>query len=405
MAKKKDNNRQATAPQAPASSGGRLLALDILRGITIAGMILVNNPGSWGHIYAPLKHASWHGLTPTDLVFPFFMFIMGISTYFSLRKYDFRISASSALKIIRRTIVIFAIGIAIAWFGLFLRGVLGEKTFIDAVFNFDHIRILGVMPRLALCYGIGALIALTVRHKALPWVVGLLLVIYTIMLICGNGFAFSDSNIIAVVDNKILGADHMYTDTVDGIRLKFDPEGLLSTIPSIAHMLIGFICGGLIMKTKDNNLRINSLFIVGTILTFSGFLLDYGIPVNKKIWSPTFVLTTCGLAASFLGLLIWIIDIRGHKKWCRFFEAFGINPLFMYCLGAVLSIIIGSVKVPYAAAATGMTTIKGWFYQGVLMPFCGDDATLASLMFAIIFVLINWCIGYILYKKKIYIKI
>ncbi len=328
---------------------GRLLALDILRGITIAGMILVNNPGSWGKIYAPLRHAEWNGLTPTDLVFPFFMFIMGISTYFSLRKYDFTFSWPSFVKIIRRTIVIFAIGIGIAWFGLFLRGILNDATFSEAVFNFDRIRILGVMPRLALCYGIGATIALLVRHTLLPWVVAGMLVLYSALLIFGNGFAFSD--------------------------------------------------------TKDNEKRINSLFIVGTILTFAGFLLDYGIPVNKKIWSPTFVLTTCGLAASFLGLLIWIIDIRGHKRWCRFFEAFGINPLFMYCLGAVLSIIIGSVKIPYAAAESGMIAIKTWIYKALLMPVCGDDATLASLVFAILFVMLNWCVGYILYKKKIYIKI
>ena len=137
---------------------GRLLALDILRGITIAGMILVNNPGSWGHIYAPLAHAEWHGLTPTDLVFPFFMFIMGVSTYFSLRKYDFRFSWSSFAKILRRSIVIFLIGLAIAWFGLFLRGMFSEATFLEAVLNFDHIRILGVMPRLAICYGTGAFI-------------------------------------------------------------------------------------------------------------------------------------------------------------------------------------------------------------------------------------------------------
>jgi len=384
---------------------GRLLALDILRGITIAGMILVNNPGSWGHIYAPLEHAEWNGLTPTDLVFPFFMFIMGISTYFSLRKYNFTLSRSCLLKIVRRTVVIFFIGIFIAWFGMFLRGILGTKTFSEAVFCFDHIRILGVMPRLALCYGIGAIIALTVRPKALPWTVAVMLVVYSILLIFGDGYKFADTNIISIVDHKVLGADHMYTSSIDGVRLKFDPEGLLSTLPSIAHMLIGFICGGLIMKTKDNEKRINSLFIVGTVLTFAGFLLDYGLPINKKIWSPTFVLTTCGLASSFLGLLIWIIDIKGKRRWCRFFEAFGINPLFMYCLGAILSIVIGAVKVPYSGNESGMISIKGLIYDGVLMPLCGSDATLASLIFAILFVLLNWCIGYILYKKKIYIKI
>lgn len=376
----------------------RLLALDILRGITIAGMILVNNPGSWGHIYAPLEHASWNGLTPTDLVFPFFMFIMGVSTYFSLRKYEFKFSASALLKILRRTAVIFLIGMFIAWFGLFLRGTLSGASFWEAVLNFDHIRILGVMPRLAICYGAGSLIALWLRHKWLPTFVGAMLVIYTVILLCGHGFEFADHNIISIVDHKVLGPDHMYADTVDGVTLKFDPEGLLSTLPSIAHMLIGFICGGWLISIKDNRDRINRLFILGTVLTFAGFLLSYGLPINKKIWSPTFVLTTCGLASSFLGLLIWIIDIKGKKKWCRFFEVFGINPLFLYCLGAILSIVMGAIPA-------GETTLKGWIYKDVLMPVCCDDATLASLIFAILFVIVNWLVGLILYKKKIYIKI
>lgn len=395
------SDKQQTTAKRPQ----RLLALDILRGITIAGMILVNNPGSWGHIYAPLAHAEWHGLTPTDLVFPFFMYIMGISTYFSLRKYDFKFSGATLWKICRRTVVIFAIGLAIAWFGMFLRGITSGKALAEAVFTFDHIRILGVMPRLAICYGFGSLIALALSKKALPWFIAGMLVVYAVILFVGNGFEFASNNVIAIVDNAVLGPDHMYTDHVAGESLKFDPEGLLSTLPSIAHMLIGFVCGGLIVGTKDNNLRINKLFIIGTILTFSGFLLDFGIPINKKIWSPTFVLTTCGLAASFLGLLIWIIDIKGYRRWCRFFEAFGINPLFMYCLGAVLSIIIGAIKVPYAAVESGVTTLKGWIYQAVLMPACADNAILASLCFAILFVLLNWCIGDILYKKKIYIKI
>ncbi|MDE6277670.1 MAG: DUF5009 domain-containing protein [Muribaculaceae bacterium] len=393
--------KSPTANAVSAEAGrpkGRLLALDILRGITIAGMILVNNPGSWGHIYAPLEHASWNGLTPTDLVFPFFMFIMGVSTYMSLRKYDFRLSGSLLWKVLRRAVVIWFIGLAIAWFGLFLRGILNEATLWEAVWNFDHIRILGVMPRLAICYGTGSLIAVLVGRKGVPWVIATMLVAYSVILLLGHGFEFSDRNVISVVDHKVLGPDHMYADTIDGVRLKFDPEGLLSTLPSIAHMLIGFMCGFLLMGTKDNRERINRLFIVGTILTFSGFLLDFGLPINKKIWSPSFVLTTCGLASSFLGLLIWIIDICGHKKWCRFFEAFGINPLFMYCLGAVLSIVIGSVKI-------GDMSIKGHIYKDFLMPVCGEDATLASLVFALLFVGVNWCVGYVLYKKKIYIKI
>lgn len=389
--------------QSTTAKPKRLLALDILRGITIAGMILVNNPGSWGHIYAPLEHASWNGLTPTDLVFPFFMFIMGVSTYFSLRKYEFTFSGKAMWKILRRSVVIFLIGMFIAWFGLFLRGVLNDLTFWDAVLNFDHIRILGVMPRLAICYCAGSLLALWIKHRYLPWVVGGMLVVYTLMLLCGNGFEFADTNIISIVDHRVLGPDHMYSDTIDGVTLKFDPEGLLSTLPSIAHMLIGFICGAWLVSIKDNRDRINRLFITGTILTFAGFLLSYGLPINKKIWSPTFVLTTCGLAASFLGLLIWIIDIKGKKRWCRFFEVFGINPLFLYCLGAILSIVLGAVKIP--GAGGDLISIKGWAYRDMLIPMCGGNETLASLCFAILFVIINWLVGLILYKKKIYIKI
>lgn len=391
--------------QTEKKQSNRLLALDILRGITIAGMLMVNNPGSWSYIYKPLTHASWNGLTPTDLVFPFFMFIMGISTYFSLRKYDYTFSWASFKKIIRRTFVIFFIGLALAWFGMFLRGITGDKTLWESIFTFDHIRILGVLPRLALCYGFGATIALLVKKPALPWVVTGMLVVYAVILLFGHGWEFADHNLISIVDHKVLGSNHMYGDTIDGVHLKFDPEGLLSTLPSIAHMLIGFICGGLIMSTKDNKERINKLFIVGTILTFAGFLLNYGMPINKKIWSPTFVLTTCGLASSFLGLLIWIIDIKGHRRWCRFFEVFGINPLFLFVLGTLLSIVLGTIRVPWAAAESGVRSLHSICYMDVLLPLCGGDKTLASLLFALLFVCLNWVIGYFLYRKRIIIKI
>lgn len=380
----------------------RLQSLDILRGITIAGMIMVNNPGSWSHIYAPLEHASWNGLTPTDLVFPFFMFIMGVSMYFSLRKYNFSFSWPAIVKIVRRTIVIFAIGLGIVWFGRILRGALNPDVSVwDVMFDFSTIRILGVMPRLALCYGISAIIAITLRRKHIAWLIALTLCAYAIIIMTSYGYEFSEKNVIAVVDRAILGENHMYADTIDGVRLKFDPEGLLSTLPSIAHCLIGFLCGWLIVTTKDNLSRTNKLFIIGAILTFSGFLLSYLLPINKKIWSPTFVLTTCGMASTLLALLIWIIDIRGHKKWCRFFEAFGVNPLFMYVLGSVFSIVLGAVKVNFGDESI---SIHSLIYNKWLVPMCGDE-TFASLCFALLLVGSVWCCGYVLYRKKIYIKI
>ncbi|GHT63859.1 membrane protein [Bacteroidia bacterium] len=380
----------------------RLLALDILRGITIAGMIMVNNPGSWGSIYAPLAHASWNGLTPTDLVFPFFMFIMGISTYISLKKYNFEWSNATAWKIIKRTVVIFAIGLGIAWFSLFFRtwnSLAGEEISFwsrlgQSAWTFDRIRILGVMQRLALSYGAVALVAILMKHKYIPYLISGLLVGYLFILLFGNGFEYNESNILSIVDRAVLGVNHIYKDK--GI----EPEGLLSTIPAIAHVLIGFCCGKLLMEVKDINEKIQRLFLIGTILTFSGFLLSYGCPINKKIWSPTFVLTTCGLASSFLALLIWIIDVKDKKAWSRFFESFGINPLFMYVTGAVFSILLGNIRFAYGE---GIISLQGYVYGKVLKPLLGDY--LGSLAYALLFVSLVWAVGYVLYKKKIYIKI
>lgn len=366
----------------------RLLALDVLRGITIAGMILVNNPGSWGHIYTPLGHAEWNGLTPTDLVFPFFMFIMGISTYISLRKYQFEFSLAAAAKILKRTVVIFAIGLGIAWFAILCRT--GEWL------SFDHIRILGVMQRLALCYGATALIALTVKHRYIPVLIAVMLVGYFILLITGNGFAYNDTNILSIVDRAVLGETHMYKD--NGI----DPEGLLSTLPAIAHVLIGFCVGKLLMEVKEISDKLLRLFLVGTVLTFVGFLLSYGCPINKKIWSPTFVLATCGLASSFLALLVWMIDVKGYKTWCRPFEVFGVNPLFIYVMAGVLSILLSSITIPYGVTGEPMA-LKTYFYNIILQPALGQY--LGSLAYALLFVILNWSIGTVLYKNKIYIKI
>lgn len=387
----------------------RILALDILRGVTIAGMIMVNNPGTWSHVYAPLCHAQWNGLTPTDLVFPFFMFIMGISTYISLKKYNFEFSYSAMRKILKRTILIFLIGMAIDWFSKFCyywdsapdNLGFGEKL-CNAVWTFDHIRILGVMQRLGICYGATAIIALTMKHRHIPYLIATLLVGYFILLLCGNGFAYNDTNILFIVDRAILTPAHMHNPNF------LDPEGVLSTIPAIAHVLLGFCVGRLMLEggkaNEDRADMLNShlikLFLIGTILTFAGFLLSYGCPINKKIWSPTFVLTTCGLASSFLALLIWIIDVKGYKKWSMFFESFGINPLFMYVLGAVLAILFDSISFPWG---DGSISIHGFLYEIVLMPVFGEIG--GSLAYALLFVGINWCIGYQLYKRKIYIKL
>ncbi|MEG1378918.1 MAG: DUF5009 domain-containing protein [Bacteroidales bacterium] len=387
----------------------RLLSLDVMRGITIAGMIMVNNPGNWGSVYAPLRHAAWNGLTPTDLVFPFFMFIMGVSMDFSLQKYGATLNHAALKKIITRTIVIFAIGLGINWFSSACYGIFNigdtEQTawqrFASNIFPLHSIRILGVMQRLALCYCGGAILSLLIRKKYFLWTAFLILVAYAIILFAGHGFILSEDNIIAVIDRAVLGVNHMYSlANPAGGRIPFDPEGFLSTLPCIPHVMFGMYVGRIIMNERENIDRISKICIFGIILLFSGALLSYGIPVNKMIWSPTYVLVTCGLASLFLALLIWIIDIKHHIRWSRFFESFGINPLFMYVWAALMAIIIGNIRF---WQDDKIISLKGFIYKDLLQPWLGDYP--ASLAYALLFVGFIWIFGYQLYKRHIYIKI
>lgn len=364
------------------AQSGRLLSLDVMRGITIAGMIMVNNPGSWSSVYAPLRHAQWDGLTPTDLVFPFFMFIMGVSMFFSLRKYEFKLTKESVFKILKRTALIFLVGLGLNAFNILLNGN-----------GFENLRILGVMQRLALAYGIGSLIALAINHKYILHVAAGILLFYWALLGLTDSMTMSTDNIIAVVDRALFGESHMYKDSLaDGTRIAFDPEGLLSAIGSVAHVLLGFYIGKMIMDSKKNNeLIIRNMFIFGSIILFAGLLFSYGCPINKKLWSSTFVLTTCGFGSLFLALLIWIIDINGKKNWTMFFESFGINPLYLYVQAALLTTLFARIG------------FHGFMYGSVFQPVLGDH--LGSLAWAILFVVINWIPGYFLYKKQIFIKL
>lgn len=387
----------------------RLLALDVLRGITIAGMIMVNNPGSWGSIYAPLGHAQWNGLTPTDLVFPFFMFIMGVSMFLSYKKFDFKMSTRTFTKLLRRSVLLFLIGLAVGWFSLTFRHFNGLKEeglnfFVrlwTAVSDIEDLRILGVLQRLALVSFFGSMIILLVKPKRIPWIIGFILVFYWVLMAATGSYGQDVNNLIYIIDNAVIGTSHLYKDhLIDGTAIALDPEGILSTLPSIAHVLLGFWAGKLISETKDLGEKIQKLFIFGTILLFLGFLLDYGFPINKKIWSSSFVLATCGLASLLLGLLIWIIDIKHKKSWSVFFESFGVNPMFIYVLGAFLSILMGNIKFTYLGE---LVSVKGFIYTNWMLPVFGDY--LGSLVFALCFVAVNWVVGHILYKKKIYIKL
>ncbi len=391
----------------------RILSIDILRGLTIAGMITVNNPGSWSYMYAPLEHAEWNGLTPTDLVYPFFMCVMGMCIYVAMRKFDFACNRATVYKIVKRMVLIYLVGLAIVWFSAFCRRWNNPQEGADffsqlwyMVWSFDKLRLTGVLARLAVCYGITALLAITVRHKHLPYIIVGLLLAYFVILMAGNGFAYDETNILSIVDRAVLTDAHMYHD--NGI----DPEGLFSTLPSIAHTLLGFIIGSLLFRKADagaqqldarTNITLTKvvpLFVVGTSLLFAGYLLSYGCPINKKVWSPTFVLVTCGLASMLLALLTWIIDVKGKKSWSKFFEVFGVNPLFLFVLSDFFAIVFGAFTFP---VGDKQMNVVGFVYTQLLSPVFGQYG--GSLVYSLLFIALNWVIGYQLYKRKIYIKL
>ena len=372
-----------------------------MRGITIAGMIMVNNPGTWKFVYSPLLHAKWDGITPTDVIFPFFLFIMGISTYISLKKYNFEPRKDTIIKIIRRTVVIFLCGIALhwlilsfkTWHSLAAEPIANDVRFFKAITNFGYLRISGILQRLAISYCITALIAIFVKHKYIVYIITATLIGYFLLLLFGNGFENSELNIISIVDRALLGENHLLPRAID-------TGGPLATITTACNVLIGFLCGKIIVDERDNSKRMLQLFIVGAILTFAGMLLSYGCPFNKTTWTPTYVLFTCGLAATLLSLLIWLIDVKGHKKWSVFFESFGVNPLFIYVLASVLSTVLGGIRFTYGDKKTNIVDV---FYSTVLQPVFGNH--LGSLAYALILVGFCWIVGHYLYKKKIYIKI
>ena len=358
-----------------ASNSQRLLSLDILRGITVAGMILVNN--GWGESFEMLGHSEWNGMTPCDLVFPFFLFIMGISCYLSLVKSEFKPTPQVIRRIVKRTVLLFAIGLFINWFDHAIEGDL---------LCFGHLRIWAVMQRIALCYGIVSLFALFCNHKyTLHTIVGLL-VVYTAIIVLGNGYEYdADVNILAQADLKLFGYDHIYH------KSPVDPEGLMGTISSVAHVLLGFYCGMLIRKRETVEQKVIALFVVGAIGVIGGYLLSYGLPLNKRIWSPSYVLMTCGLASLLQALLMYVIDIQKKSGWTTFFHVFGVNALALYVSSELLAILlknIGVSEVIYNGIHAVVPALK-W----------------ASLAYAIYFVMLNFAIGYVLYRKKIYIKL
>ena len=451
------------------SLNSRLYSLDVFRGMTIALMILVNIPGSWNYIYPPFEHADWNGCTPTDLVFPFFLFIVGVSSAFSFLKFDYKLNYETAFKIIERTFLIFTIGLLLNYFpffNYFLTGADSWGDFITFLSRFilafvpffiilwllksitpkiaylvsnkktgnltyllsfiviyliillislliidkipvynkelSDLRILGVLQRIALAYGFGVLLILSFRKKKNIYIFGVLLLFFywLIMWYFGGVNSFSlEGNFERKIDIFVLGENHMW----HGKNIAFDPEGILSTIPSVVTVLIGFLTGNKLIEIskKTYSQILIQLIIAGVILVGLGLIWNIFFPINKSLWTSSYVLFTGGLAMIFLSCLYWLIDVKDQSKWFSFFNVFGVNPLFAFVVHVLwVKIIANILKWSYGENITENGYLL--LYEKVFQRFGNYQG---SFLFAISHILFFYLILFILYKKKIFIKI
>ncbi len=380
----------------------RYYSLDVFRGATVALMILVNNPGSWVFMYPPVKHAVWHGLTPTDLVFPFFLFAVGNAMSFVMPRFEKGRPADFWKKVVKRTLLIFAIGLFLNWSPFVKYS--GEELVVK---GWDQVRIFGVLQRIAICYFAASVI---VYYGKTKWAfisgMAILLLYWFICYAAGQtGDPYSLAGWFGTkLDIDIIGLGHMYK----GEGVPFDPEGIFSTPAAIVQVIFGYLVGQYIQLKGKNFEMLSNLLITGIILLVTGYCWDWVFPINKKIWTSSYTIYTTGLAILTIGLLIYLIEFKEIKgKWSQFFDVFGKNPLFIFVLSGFLPRVLGLIRWDNGFDPTGKIKYSNplsWFYEHICKPIALDERV-GSLVFAIITVLFYWLIGYLLNKKKVYIKV
>lgn len=378
------------ADKLEGTGAGRLVSLDVFRGLTIAGMILVNNPGPSGKVYWPLEHAAWHGWTPTDLIFPFFLFIVGVSLTLAFAR---RVEAGGTqrdlyLKVARRTVLIYACGFLLAGFPFF---------------NLSTIRLSGVLQRIAVCYFFAALIFLKTNWRTQAIIAVALLLIYwgLITLIAAPGFAVGDlskeGSLASYLDRLLLGA-HIWKG---GDKI-YDPEGLLSTIPAIATTLSGVLAGHWLRTRREAYEKVAGLFVAGVGCVVVGWIWHAWFPVNKALWTSSYVALTTGMALQLLACCYWLIDLKQFKRWSLPFVIFGVNALAVFVLSGLAARLMNLWKIPRMDGIK-MGNLQTYLYEHLFAawttPACG------SLLYALAYVLIWLGLMAILYQRKIFIKV
>lgn len=359
----------------------RLRSLDAFRGITIAAMILVNNPGAWDDVYAPLQHAAWNGWTPTDLIFPFFLFIIGVAITFSLDQRRGRglRQRDIVLNIARRSLLIFALGIFLNGFPLF---------------DWSALRIPGVLQRIALCYGAASFVVLSwdVRGQALT---ALLLVAayWTVLAVSPGSASAPEATIGARIDDFLLRGHLLH----DG----WDPEGVVSTAPAIATTLVGVLAGQWLRSPRDAVGRVAGLAFTGVGAVGLGLLINRWCPINKNLWSPSYVVFTAGAALGGLAVCYWLIDVRGYRRWATPFIVFGMNPIVAY----VLSTLIAKEMLLWRVARRdgSVLDLHRYVFESIFLPLARPVD--ASLLYAVAYALVWLGVASVLYRNRVLIKI
>lgn len=404
----------------------RYIALDVLRGMTVAGMVLVNNPGTWSHIFSPLRHAPWAGCTPTDLVFPFFLFVVGAAMAFSFAKYNEGLNAKSIKKLLKRGLLIFLVGLALNAFP-FIKFPLDPDLSIwgNIVEKFSHLRILGVLQRIALSYVVGGFVALWLKNpkKIIPGIAILIVVEWIILLLIGDSSAplvnggkgalsLAGQGAGAVDVNLfnwfgLIGENHVY----HGDGIPFDPEGLVGVLGGACTVLLGFLIGNICRKGDDKVEVIAKLFVIGMICLALGMVLSIWLPIIKKLWTGSYVLYAGGWAILMLAFFIYFIDVRGKEKSLLPFKALGMNPLFAFVMAGLFAKILGQM-ITWTNSAGEKFSVLSWYFKKVCCPIFsnpifGESSSneFSSLFFALSYVAVFTLMAWILYKKRIVIKI
>lgn len=369
----------------------RYESLDILRGLTVALMILVNN-GAGSVRFATLSHASWEGVTLCDLVFPTFIFCAGVAMAFSLAHFDC-FNKDVSKKIFRRGLIIFLLGLVLNAFPFYPLHQDPSMTFGENYISWlSHIRIMGVLQRIAICYVIGSILVLTLKKtsRIIGVIIGLSVVYTGILVLFGpvvGAFSY-ECNVANDINTFLLGKDHVYKVLTrpDGSLIGFDPEGIVDTLSAICTILIGFLSGRIIRETSTKEEAALKIFAWSAVCTASGLFLSTWVPMIKKIWTTSYMLYAAGSSMAMLSLLIYVVDIKKKSQWFYPFKAMGMNPLVLYCMSWILAVTL--------------TGIIGFDKNAV---FGGNEWT--SLLYSLLFVSVHLVTGILLYKKRIFIKI